>query len=214
MQLIDKVNGCSKKPVGISLEEFNIFATTLIHHKNLNKTVKEIITFRQTLKKLKNIQQKKAYIDKIQRKKLKMTQQEYNDDTTQKNQFREYGDNIRRYFRLADWISLRGNGYFIDLNPRKKIENESILQMSCKPLSFPNDETYSQYLADPTQPTLPWKDDEKLIKKYTFISDTISEISKNNNIQSSHATLSIQDLSLLSKQELESQIKIITQELQ
>ena len=222
LQLINNVNEklrqSGKKPVGISKLEFDIFIPTLIHYNQIDSQVDHLLQFRSEYRSVKSIKEKKKIINKF--KKFFVTGDvltEWDTDnervTTFKKTLHDYGDNIRRYFRLADWISLRGNGYYIDLNPRKKIENESILQMSCKPLPFPNDETYSQYLADPTQPTLPWKDDKQLIKKYTFISDTISEISNNNNIQSSHTTLSIQDLSLLSKQELESQIKIVTQEL-
>ena len=40
----------------------------------------------------------------------------------------EYTDNVIRYFRLTRFFYLRGNDYYIDLEPRRKIEIDSILE--------------------------------------------------------------------------------------
>ncbi len=52
LRLISAVNRLSKKFEGISAEEFTIFGTTLIDHRNIEKTAEEIIKFRAQIAKI------------------------------------------------------------------------------------------------------------------------------------------------------------------
>ena len=224
LQFINKVNKLyekkGKKPVGISKLEFDIFVPTLIHHKNIYKQAETLIRFREEYKKAKTSKEKKLVYNKFTKLfadgKIKSNWDNPNDKDVKdfKNTLHEYGDNIRRYFRISDWISLRGNGYYIDLNPRKQIENESILAMNCSPIVFKNDEEYSKYLSDLLKPKLPWKESEKLIKKYNLILKFTSEISKKYNIKQSITPLSDTELKKLEQPELESALQSANQELQ
>ena len=224
LQLINKVNQKEKeqgkKAKGISKYEFDIFIPTLIHHNQIDNQVKHLLKFRREREKAKNLKERLQISNKY--KKLfadKDIQSVWNDPNnadvlTYKKTLRDYGDNILRYFRLSDWISLRGNGFYIDLNERKKIENESLLRMPCSPLPFDDDEEYSKYLADPSTPKKPWKSIPELIKKYFFLSDTITEKIKKHNIPPSLSLLTDNDLSKLNEVQLETETKNLVNELQ
>lgn len=224
LQFINNVNKLceknGKKPVGISKLEFDIFVPTLINYKNIHKQADTLIRFREEFKKAKKPKERKLVYNKFTKLfadgKIKSNWHNSNDKDVKdfQNTLHEYGDNIRRYFRISDWISLRGNGYYIDLNPRKQIENESILAMSCSPIVFNNDEEYSKYLSDLSKPKLSWKASEKLIEKYNLILKFTSEISKKYNIKQSITSLSNTQLKKLDQPGLESALQSANQELQ
>ena len=77
---------------------------------------------------------------------------------------KEYADNIIRYVRLTKYIYIRGGGYYIDLEPRRMIEIESLLEMdngSAKKFSL---EEYKAFIGDYYSYTLPFETIEKLTK--------------------------------------------------
>ena len=39
----------------------------------------------------------------------------------------DYGDNAIRYFRITGYIQIRGGGFWIDLEPRRLVEINSLL---------------------------------------------------------------------------------------
>ena len=79
------------------------------------------------------------------------------------NNLWDYGDNAIRYFRLTRYIYIRGGGFYIDLEPRRMIEIESILSSdNASPATFATADDYIDYLADLNQPTLPWETDIEL----------------------------------------------------
>ena len=224
LQLIDRVNKLElsrgKKAKGISKQEFDLFIPTLINHEKIEEWATNLIQFRDSFSLAKTRTEKESVIDKFQMNLSELSREEWisvenkNKVRTIKKRFKEYGDNIRRYFRMTGWIHLRGNGYYIDHDPRKKLETDLLLSMSSKPKQFDNDEKYSIYLSDQTQPQLPWKTKEKLIDKYLILSATINDISSSINKELGIELVSRSKLQQMSELEIEQKIQLTKSYLQ
>jgi hypothetical protein len=70
------------------------------------------------------------------------------------NNLRDYADNTIRYFRLTRFIYIRGGGYYIDLEPRRIIEINNLLNTYNG-----SSETFTkmEYISDINLPILPWE---------------------------------------------------------
>ena len=207
LHLIKKVNQLSqasgKNPVGIKKQEFAIFVPTLINFQSIQEVAQKIIDFRIA---------KEASPDQIAfansyHRDYVANFLDSNDSSliegTLSNTI-EYADNIIRYFRLTRYIHIRGNGFYIDLEQRRKIEIDSLLSSDdASPKSFATRAEYSAYLADVSQPVLPWETDTELrsiaefltADIYKFIDDLHSK-----PVVTPH--FEFKDLSLLNGEEL------------
>ena len=182
--LIDKVNNLCKekglKDKGVSRVEFALFFTTLSNYQNIDTTAKKIIEFREKYENLKSKVEKSA-----------LSENYFNNNFSEYESWKnanEYTDNLIRYFRLTRFFYLRGNDYFIDLEPRRQIEIQALLKAdNASALTFENKLSYSQYLGDITKPILPWETEEKLQK-------VMIELLK--DIQKSEKELSAKNISL------------------
>jgi len=157
--LIKQVNAlCAEKGIkekGISKTEFALFFTTLSNYENIESTAKKIIAFRFEYNKKNTKAEKDAYAAEYFNK-------HYSEYESWENA-NDYTDNVIRYFRLTRFFYLRGNDYYIDLEPRRKIEIDSILETdNASAKVFSSSEEYSNYLGDITQPVLPWETKSKL----------------------------------------------------
>lgn len=179
LHLIQQVNElCTqkrKKSVGLSKTEFSLFVPTLIHHNEIQNQARNIVKYRELSTKDK-ITYENDYLknflnsdDKNKIKKLSLN-------------LRDYGDNIIRYFRLTRYIRIRGNGYYVDLEPRRMIEISELLSAyKAKPRHMNDINDYVGYLSDQQQPRLPWQTDETLQMIHTFLSDEIKSIIERMN---------------------------------
>ncbi|MCL2144069.1 MAG: AlwI family type II restriction endonuclease [Endomicrobia bacterium] len=74
-------------------------------------------------------------------------------------------DNAIRYFRLTKFIRIRGNGFYVDLEPNRRTEIESLFEKEFyKPGLFTDKKSYLNYMANDGLPILPWQTKNKLIK--------------------------------------------------
>ncbi|MFH1406845.1 MAG: AlwI family type II restriction endonuclease, partial [Candidatus Omnitrophota bacterium] len=90
------------------------------------------------------------------------------------NNLKDYGDNAIRYFRMTRYLYIRGGGFYVDLEPRRRVEIENLLRFdSGKSLRFKSREKYLAYIADITEPKLPWETKEKYIE---IVQDVFKEI--------------------------------------
>ncbi len=160
LRLIDSVNkkwnDKGNNSVGISRKEFLLFVPALINYKNIEKYADEIIRLRFNTSKQKN---KKEFFNKYS---YSFVEKFFNSkdkkliNRTLKN-LKEYTDNIIRYFRLTRYFYIRGNGYYVDLEPRRSIEIKALIKLdSGKSIKFKSRSEYLQYLSDITKPKLPW----------------------------------------------------------
>jgi hypothetical protein len=170
LHLIQKVNKKSlqiwKKPKGISKKEFSLFCPTLINYKDIDSYAEKIILLRLKTEGMSKKEQKSildAYKDNFAR--------EFLESATKKEvkkflkNLKDYGDNAIRYFRLTRYIYIRGGGFYIDLEPRRLIEIENLLNFyNAKSNSFDSKEKYLDYISDSSHLKLPWETKEKYIE--------------------------------------------------
>jgi len=178
LHLINRANELweakGNEPVGISRTEFGIFALSLINYKDINKWAKKLIEFREQNRSKSSYNDKQEFIDDFV--------EDFLSEYSNRSEYDEYRDNIIRYFRATRFIRLRGNGYYIDLSPRRSVETQEILnKWSGEADGFDNKEEYTNYLSDINQPELPWenyKDMKLIIRK---LESEINELNENLN---------------------------------
>jgi hypothetical protein len=157
--LMKKLNDlCIEKGIkekGVSKIEFALFFTTLSNYTNIETTAQKIISFRGKYETIKTTETIEKFAEDYFYK--------YFSEYESWNNAKDYADNIIRNFRLTRFFYLRGNDYFIDIEPRRKIEIDSILETdNASAKSFTSKIDYSTYLGDKTQPELPWETEVKL----------------------------------------------------
>ncbi|MFQ3550226.1 MAG: AlwI family type II restriction endonuclease [Armatimonadota bacterium] len=170
LHLINEVNklwsDLGNKPVGINKDEFSLFVPTLIHYKNITKQAKELIQYRILLNSQKNNEEKREIREDYRKK---FAQQFLENDSVDKinkllKNLDDYCDSTIRYFRLTRYIYIRGGGYYVDLEPRRTIEIQKLLETdNASPKSFKNSKDYLEYLSDINLPILPWETKQELI---------------------------------------------------
>lgn len=182
LHLIREANRLSeesgKKPVGISKQEFAIFVPTLINFRFILEVARKIIDFRA---EREIADDQIAFINSYHREYVSEFLDSNDSAIIEKtlNNTVEYADNIIRYFRLTRYIHIRGNGFFVDLEPRRRIEIESLLASDdASPKTFETRSEYTNYLSDITQPVLPWETDSKLRSIVEALIDEINKFAK------------------------------------
>lgn len=172
LHLIHEVNRLWEKkrhsPVGISKEEFSMFVPTLINYKEIKEQAIKLIEFREQPKENK---------DKFRNKFVQDFLGDNNPDKIKKliSNLKDYGDNIIRYFRLTRYIRIRGNGFYVDLEPRRMIEILELLKINdASPLEI-TEEKYIEYLSDKNQPELPWNKEVVLTQILEYLNQEVSE---------------------------------------
>jgi hypothetical protein len=203
LHLINEVNNiCKEKNIkvkGVSRLEFEIFGQTLLNYIDLKTQANSLVYFRLALEKVKGHKEKKDFTEK------------YIDDflsdftNIDYNNLRDYADNTIRYFRLTRFIYIRGGGYYIDLEPRRMIEINNLLNTYNGSSEIFTREEYIQYISDINLPTLPWEEKNKLIEIYT---DLVNDII---NLQEQFNQKIITFKTLDDVDSLKSEIKILRQ---
>lgn len=148
---------------GLSKEEFSLFAPALIHYRDIDSYAAKIIAVRDELSE--KARHEKGIIFDAHKKQFASeflgTDNEAEITKLLKN-LKDYGDNAIRYFRLTKHIHIRGGGFYIDLEPRRSVEIESLLaDDNAQSKSFKSKEEYLAYIADISEPQLPWETEEK-----------------------------------------------------
>jgi hypothetical protein len=170
LHLIREVNEKSRKSgekeKGISKEEFSLFCPTLVDYEDIELYSEKIIALRKKLKD-KTKQEQKIIRDKYKKAFAREFLGKPNTTEIQKllKNLKDYGDNAIRYFRLTRYIYIRGGGFYIDLEPRRSVEINSLLDFdNAQSKIFESKEKYLDYISDISEPKLPWETKEKLIE--------------------------------------------------
>lgn len=169
IHLINEVNRRwekeGNKPVGLSKNEFYLFVPSTIHFQDIAVNAKKIIKMRKITRRLgrdkrKDFEKKYwfQYLNEFYEGKKNQAQLK-----TECCNLLDYGDNILRYFRITKLISLRGGGFYVDLEPRRKIEIVSLLKTSPSAEDFANEKKYVKYLSS-LKISLPWGEKTELVK--------------------------------------------------
>ena len=153
LHLIKKVNELCKdkglKEKGVSRVEFEIFVQTLTHYKELDKQVDMLLDFRIRYDKIKEHKEKKVFVERYK--------SEFLNEFVNVENLKDYTDNTIRYFRLTRLIYIRGGGYYIDLEPRRMVEIDALLESFDGSAQKFTKEKYIEYISDINLPKLPWE---------------------------------------------------------
>lgn len=165
LHLIRKVNQkwakMGKRPVGLSREEFALFVPTLLKYTDIDSQASKVIEYRKC-----NAAQKNLYATNHANEFLEVSSTSAPSNKTSRllNNLKDYADNSVRYFRLTRYIQIRGNGRYVDLEPRRQIEIDELLAtFDGSPVGFESKVEYVDYMINPTMPDLPWNRQEVLV---------------------------------------------------
>ena len=179
LHLIDAVNEKEahngNKAKGISKKEFALFVPTLIHYGDIEKYADKIVALRTSIKEKERQEQNKLF-EEYGKEFASEFLGTNNDEDMQSllSNLKDYGDNAIRYFRLTRYLYIRGGGFYVDLEPRRRVEITALLEHdSAQSQSFKSKEVYFEYISDISQPQLPWE----TRKKHTeIITNLISDM--------------------------------------
>lgn len=164
LHLINEVNKRWAKigndPIGISKDEFSLFALTLIDYRKMKKQAEKLIEYRIGLRSQKDDKSRRKFKDTFRKNFAKIFLKTSKSVEIAKllNNLKDYGDNAIRYFRLTRYLQIRGGGFYVDLEPRRSIELDKLLASdNAAPLAFKSADEYIEYLANLEQPILPWE---------------------------------------------------------
>lgn len=168
LKLIYEVNRLEavrgEKTKGISKREFSLFVPSLVNHGDITNYALGVINLRDSQKN-KTKQERKVIRDNYRKEfaaKFLGTNDPRQTEQLLSN-LKDYGDNAIRYFRLTKFIRIRGNGYYIDLEPSRNTEINALIENEFyKPRSFADKSEYLQYMANDNHPRLPWQTKAKL----------------------------------------------------
>ena len=175
LRLIRRVNELCKEaglPAhGISREEFGIFVLSLKNYRKIDATAERLLAFRQGKKDCNNDNERAAFVSFFIADYL-------SDFHNAEKNIQEYSDNIIRYLRLTKYVYIRGGGYYIDLEPRRMIEINSILEAdSGAAIKFESSAAYTRYISDYRAYTLPFETVTSLTeiaRRIAFENNTLS----------------------------------------
>ncbi|MBN8584164.1 MAG: AlwI family type II restriction endonuclease [Ignavibacteria bacterium] len=159
LHLIHKVNSiCRERGLatkGISRLEFKLFALTLINYNDIQEHAENLVSFREIYEALNTPTEKADYVERY-----------ISDNLTEYTNLRnaeDYMDNAIRFFRLTSYFYIRGNGWYIDIEPRRLIEITRLLESdNAAALNFESKEDYIEYIGNFDLPILPWERIEDL----------------------------------------------------
>lgn len=182
MHVVKKVNHLwgelGNNTVGISKVEFALFLPSLIDYRDINRVARELVDFRVEVRSL-SANDAKEYIDSRFIEKVinvfNITPTNEKEIEKKINNLYDYADSAIRYFRMTNLFYYRGNGRFIDLSPRRKVEIEKLLDtFTGESLHFEERDKYYDYMADLNQPQLPWENFEDLIESFrTLLTESL-----------------------------------------
>jgi len=189
---------------GISKREFLLFVPSLIKYTDIKNYARKIIELRD-LQKNKTNQERKEIRDNYRYQFA--VQFLGTNDKVKINKLltnlRDYGDNAIRYFRLTKFIRIRGNGFYIDLEPNRHTEIEALFESEFyKPKQFSDKEEYIAYMANNNLPILPWQTKDKLSEIINDVYVDVKELQNNLGI----TVLNKKDILLMSESDLISYI--------
>jgi hypothetical protein len=170
LHLINEVNKLEErrgnKAKGLQKKEFSVFALVLIDYHKIEGYAQKIIELRDRQKGKPKAEKKNIFEDYVRNFLSEFADTDDGEKLKKlRNNLDDYGDNVIRYFRLTRFLHIRGGGYYIDLEPRRKIEINNLLKDDDASVKeFESERMYVEYISDIDRPTLPWEQKTELIK--------------------------------------------------
>jgi hypothetical protein len=168
LHLISEVNNRWKdlgnEPVGLSKDEYRLFALSLQEQNGIQGAAEQIVQFRNHAKSLSG-KDRTDYINSFIRQRVIRIFGYTNEETLRKHtsNLKDYADSSLRYFRISGLIALRGSGRYIDIAADKRAEVDSIIKtVPLASIDFNTAEDYLAYLGDLSY-DLPWQNEADLL---------------------------------------------------
>ena len=203
------------KNKGLSKKEFSLFGPTLVHYQNINAYADQIIALRDQLADEPKQKQREIF-DTFSRRLVSEFLETDNENEVNKllKNLKDYGDNAIRYFRLTRYIHIRGGGFYIDLEPRRLIEINSLLDYdNAQADSFDSKENYLDHISNISVPQLPWETTEKYIE---IIEQLVKDVQEYESVLQK-ANIAIKDFQAMQTDELKNyivELRVYRQKLQ
>jgi hypothetical protein len=167
LHLIHAVNkgweGLGHKPVGLSKEEYRLFALSLRTPQDVQDAADHIIQLRQELK-LRSGKEHSDYLHGFARQRVIQIFGYTTKEALRKrdSNLKAYADSSVRYFRISGLIALRGAGRYIDIATDKRAEVDSVINtLPLASMHFTSTDAYLSYLGDLSY-NLPWQNEADL----------------------------------------------------
>lgn len=154
---------------GVSLDEFGIFVLSIKSYEEVENKAYDLINFRKKYEKLSTFKEKKEFRDSFVASYL-------SDFVEPVKNTIEYCDNIVRYLRLTKYIYMRGGNRYVDLEPRRKIEIDALLENDNGSAILFTEKEYKDYISDYYAYELPFETKEKLKDIASLVAEEISNI--------------------------------------
>lgn len=197
-QVNQKWSERGENPVGITKKEFTLFVTSLRNYRDIEGFADKIIEFRLELKQ-RSGHERKTYEESFSRNRVGEIFETSSNFQKLTRDLKDYTDSAIRYFRMTDFIYLRGNGTHVDLAPDYKVEIERLIQSdNAGSKNFTDVKEYLDYLVDISLPALPWENESDLtrirvetIKLSSSLARTVGKESEFENFTQSISTLAL-----------------------
>lgn len=210
LHLINDVNqrwkNLGNDPVGLSKDEYRLFALSLQTESGIQSASEQIIEFRQHSKSLSG-KDRTDYINNFIRQRAIRVFGYTNEESLRKQvgNLKDYADSSLRYFRTSGIIALRGSGRYVDIAADKKAEVDSIISKVPLPsVDFASAEEYLNYLGDLSY-ELPWQNETDLRN----ISENLTSVLQTEAEESSVAF----DTAELDSKTLSQQVSILKEKI-
>lgn len=195
LKLISRVNELEKErggnPVGLQKREFALFAPALTNYNDINSYANKVIELR-ALQAGKSKAERKEVRDRFR---IKFAQEYLETTEVDKiksllKNLKDYGDNAIRYFRLTNFIRIRGGGFYVDIEPSRATEINALFEAEWyKPKHFEDKNQYLDYLCSNTEPTYPWETKEKLLEIAKSLQEDVATLAREENEDSTSVSL-------------------------
>lgn len=181
LRLIKQTNKICKeraqKEKGISKEEFGIFALSLKKYTDVDATATELLRYRDALEKIRQTDFKNY-------REYEKARNTYTNNYISKNltdfknplqNTKEYGDSMMRYLRQTKYIRIIGkyDHQYIDLEPRRMIEIDAILQNDSGAIKDYKKEEWMKYMGVYGAYPLPF---DTVVDLKNILNETIKDI--------------------------------------
>ena len=160
-----------------------MFATTLTNYAEIDSYANMVIELRD-LQNGHDKQERKTIRDNYRLKFARDYLNTTDSSTINKllKNLNDYGDNAIRYFRLTNFIRIRGGGFYVDIEPSRSTEIDALFESEWyKPKEFTDKNTYLDYLCSDTEPQYPWETEEKLREIANTIQEDVIRLGREEN---------------------------------
>ncbi len=184
LRLIARVNELAEsrgnKSTGLQKREFALFVPTLVDYRDIDSYAHMVIELRDL--QVNHSEQERKIIRENYRtefaKKYLNTTDGSKVEKFLKN-LKDYGDNTIRYFRLTNFIRIRGGGFYVDVEPSRLTEINTLFETKWyKPKSFGSRDDYLDYLCSSTEPRYPWESEEKLREIAIRVQEDVARLAR------------------------------------